>query len=132
VPEIDPPGQTKAVQIQRIQAIADGDLAFERELIEVFLSNTEEHLEALEAALVAGNGEEVERQAHTIKGSSANAGAKGLQEIADRIERIGSGESPAQVLERLSEITSEFKRVRTFFKAYLESRRFPRQDPSYP
>jgi CheY-like chemotaxis protein/HPt (histidine-containing phosphotransfer) domain-containing protein len=127
VPESDPSGQTKPVHIQRIQAIADGDLGFEGELIEAFLSNTEDHLNALEAALLEGNGEEVERQAHAIKGSSANAGAKGLQEIADRIEQIGSGESPAQGLELLSQITSEFKRVRTFFMAYLES-----QDPELP
>jgi CheY-like chemotaxis protein/HPt (histidine-containing phosphotransfer) domain-containing protein len=122
VSELDPPGRAKPVHIQRIQAIADGDLVFERELIEAFLSNTEEHLTALEAALHEGKGEEVERQAHTIKGSSANAGAKGMQEIADRIEQIGSGESPTQGLELLPEITSEFERVRTFFKAYLESR----------
>ena len=132
VPEFDPPGQTKPVHIQRIQAIADGDLVFERELIEAFLSNTEEHLKALEAALHEGNGEEVERQAHTIKGSSANAGAKALQEIADRIEQIGSGGSPVQGLEFLPEITSEFERVRTFFKAYLDSRRVPRQDQPHP
>jgi signal transduction histidine kinase/CheY-like chemotaxis protein/HPt (histidine-containing phosphotransfer) domain-containing protein len=128
VPELDPPGQTKPVHIQRIQAIADGDLIFERELIESFLSNTEEHLKALEAALHEGNGEEVERQAHTIKGSSANAGARGMQEIADRIEQIGSGESSAPGPELLPEITSEFERVRAFFVDYLASRRFPRQD----
>jgi HPt (histidine-containing phosphotransfer) domain-containing protein len=132
VPELDPPGQTKPVHIQRIQAISDGDFVFERELIESFLSNTEEHLRSLEAALHEGNGEEVERQAHTIKGSSANAGARGMQEIADRIEQIGSSDSSVPGLELLPEITSEFERVRAFFRAYLESRRFPRQGQSHP
>jgi PAS domain S-box-containing protein len=127
VEELDRSDRMKAVHLQRIQAIADGDLIFERELIEAFLSSTEEHLKALEAALDEGNGEEVERRAHTIKGSSANAGARGMQEIADRIEKIGSGESPAQGLELLPELTSEFERVRKFFEVYLESR-----DPELP
>jgi CheY-like chemotaxis protein/HPt (histidine-containing phosphotransfer) domain-containing protein len=127
LPEFDRPDRTKPVRIQRIQAIVDGDLVFERELIEAFLSSTEVHLKALETALHEGNGEEVERRAHTIKGSSANAGARGMQEIADRIERIGASGSPAQGLELLPELTSEFERVHKFFKAYLESR-----DPELP
>lgn len=121
VPEADPL-KTGLVHIQRIQAIADGDPAFEQDLIESFLSHTETYLKALESAVHEGTGEEVAYWAHTIKGSSANAGARGMQEIACRIEQIGSEGIPGQHIECLSELRSEFERVRRYFKAYLEAR----------
>ena len=128
-PESDP-RHAKPVHIQRIQAIADGDLAFEQDLIETYLSQTEQHLKALESSVHESNEEELEHWAHTIKGSSANAGAKGMQEIAGRIEEIHTGEDPAQGPELLSELRSEFERVRRYFKAYLVSRQA--HSPDHP
>ncbi len=129
-PESDP-RHAKPVHIQRIQAIADGDLAFEQDLIESYVSQTEQHLKALESSVHEGNEEEVEHWAHTIKGSSANAGAKGMQEIAGRIEQFRTGEHPAQGPELLRELRSEFERVRRYFKAYLQSRQSHPQDEAH-
>ena len=121
VPRADPL-KTGLVHIQRIQAIADGDTAFERDLIESFLSTTESHLKALECAVHEGDGEEVAYWAHTIKGASANAGARGMQAIAGRIEEAGPVGAADPPIESLAELRSEFERVRRFFKAYLASR----------
>ncbi len=123
-------GQGKPVHIQRIQAIADGDIAFEKDLIESYLSTTEQSLKSLESSIHAARGEEVKTCAHAIKGASANAGAKGMQEIARRIEQFASGEAPGDGPGLMAEIRSEFERVRRFFKAYLQSRQSDRQDSS--
>jgi|GEM_PF-606521 len=128
-PESDPM-HAKPVHIQRIQAIADGDFAFEQDLIESYVSQTEQHLKALESSVHESNGNELEHRAHTIKGSSANAGAKGMQDIAHRIEQLRSGADRAQGLELLSELRSEFERVRRYFKAYLASRQADHPDHS--
>ncbi len=124
------PGQGKPVHIQRIQAIADGDIAFERDLIESYVSTTEQSLKALESSIHEDLREDVENRAHSIKGASANAGAKGMQEIARRLEEFASGDAPGEGPELLSEIRSEFERVRRFFKAYLASRQAAHPDPS--
>jgi len=124
------PRHAKPVHIPRIQAIADGDLAFEQDLIESYVSQTEQHLKALESSIHERNGKEREHWAHTIKGSSANAGAKGMQEIAQRIEQSRPGAEPAEGLELLSELRSEFERVRRYFKAYLQSRQSDQPDHS--
>jgi PAS domain S-box-containing protein len=112
----------KPVHLRRIQAIADGDRAFEAELIEAYLSNTEEQLKAIESAVHEGDGETLKGRAHSIKGASASAGARGMQEIARRFEQIGVEDGPEPALHLLAEIRSEFEQVRRFFKAYLESR----------
>jgi PAS domain S-box-containing protein len=126
-PETDP-RQAKPVQIRRIQAIADGDLAFEQDLIQSYVSQTEQLLKALESSVHEGNEKEISYMAHTIKGSSANAGAKGMQEIADRIEHLETAEEPDSGFELLSELRSEFERVRRYFKAYLASRQSQSQE----
>jgi CheY-like chemotaxis protein/HPt (histidine-containing phosphotransfer) domain-containing protein len=118
----DGSNQGKAVRIQRIQAIADGDLTFERDLVESYLSHTDEYLKAMEISIHEGNWKEVERWAHTIKGSSANAGAKGMQELARQIEEVATGETPESGTRLLDEMRSEFERVRRYFKTYLASR----------
>jgi HPt (histidine-containing phosphotransfer) domain-containing protein len=97
------------------------------------VSETEQHLKALESSVHEGNGKEQKHWAHTIKGSSANAGAKGMQDIAHRIEQFRTGSDPAQGLELLRELRSEFERVRSYFKAYLASRQADQPDhPQQP
>jgi CheY-like chemotaxis protein len=125
------PRHGKTVHIQRIQAIADGDFSFEQDLIEAYVSQTEQHLKALESSVHERKRKDVERWAHTIKGSSANAGAKGMQEIAGRIEQIPTGEDSARGLDLLSELRSEFERVRRYFKAYLASRKAQAQEEAH-
>ena len=105
-------------------------MAFEQELIEAYLSNTEEQLKAIELAVHEGNGEEIRRRAHSIKGSSANAGARGMQEIARRLEQVKIAEGLAPDLDVLAEVRSEFERVRRFLKAYVASLPPPRAGPA--
>jgi PAS domain S-box-containing protein len=119
------PAETTPVEIERIQEITDGDPEFEQELIESYLSDTRRRLAELESAVQEKNGEEVKRQTHTIKGSSANAGAKGLQEIARRMELVDAAETPGMALELLDDLKSEFERVNEYLQSYLDSRQMP-------
>ncbi len=114
------PGLKKPVQIERIQEIADGDLDFEKELIATFLSDMEPHISALYRLVVEQDAEGVRAEAHAVKGSSANAGAKGMLELSNRLEIMGvSGEmeSAPQVLENLK---LEFEQVKHYFLSYIK------------
>jgi signal transduction histidine kinase/DNA-binding response OmpR family regulator len=114
-----PPGSP--VRMHRIQEVADGDMEFERELIETFLSDMAHRLEALESALHDEDWDRVELVAHAMRGSSANAGAVRLQEISSRLEQQGAhrafGESPAT----LADLKSEFSRVHSYLLDYVGS-----------
>ncbi len=109
------------VNIQRLNDITDGDLEFEQELIESFLADTERHVADLESAVQGDDGEEVRLQAHAIKGSSANAGAKRLEEIAVRLEEIRVGKEPERAQALLDDLRSEFERVREYLQDHMES-----------
>ena len=109
------------VEIAQIQETADGDKAFERELIELFVSDNEERLRTLETLMANQDAEAIRREAHTIKGASASAGATGMSEIAARLEQVDLRKELAQALRLLEELKAEFEQVRKFFAGYLET-----------
>jgi CheY-like chemotaxis protein/HPt (histidine-containing phosphotransfer) domain-containing protein len=119
------PVETTPVEIDRIQEITDGDPEFEQELIESFLSDTRQRLAELESAVQQKSREEVKRHTHTIKGSSANAGARGLQEIARQMELVDAADTPGMALELLGDLKAEFDRVHEYLQSYLDAKQMP-------
>ena len=65
----------------------DEDLA--RTVIEGFLEDIPQQIEALRGYLEAGDAAGAERQAHTIKGASANVGGEALRAVAFEMEKAG-------------------------------------------
>ena len=112
-------GQT-AVDFTRIQETSDGDTEFERELLGVFIEDCEDRLQRLVAAIAAGRRDEIKREAHTIKGASANVGTTQLQEIATQLEALSDGSTPeGQAL--TEQLADEFVRVKAAIGEYLET-----------
>jgi len=109
------------VNVQRLNDITDGDLDFERELIESFLADTEQHVTELESAVREKDGEALKLHAHGIKGSSANAGARRLEEIAVRLEEICVEKESEKGRVLLEDLRSEFERVREYLMNHIQS-----------
>jgi PAS domain S-box-containing protein len=122
-PSLPPPAPRLPVpvNIQRLNDITDGDREFERELIEAFLADTERHVTDLESAVREEDGEALKIQAHAIKGSSANAGARRLEEIAVRLEEIRVEKESERARELIEDLRSEFERVREYLLDHMES-----------
>ncbi len=118
-------GPDGPVRMQRIQQVADGDLEFERELIETFLFDMEKHLEALESAVRNLDRNRVEVEAHAMKGSSANAGARYLQEISSRLEQQGANGDFHRSPATLDALKAEFTRVQSYLLDYVSSLESP-------
>jgi two-component system sensor histidine kinase/response regulator len=81
------------------------------ELAGIFLEDARSALSALEEAVQTGDAPAVERVAHTLKGGSANMGARAMARLCARLEATGaSGDlSPAPRL--LGRLEEEFGRV---------------------
>ncbi len=109
------------VQMNRIQQVADGDLLFERELIETFLVDMERRLMVLESSVNVRDGVGVEQEAHAIRGSSAHAGARRLQEISGKLEEQGARGDFDESQDTLAALKTEFRRVHSYLQDYLGS-----------
>jgi CheY-like chemotaxis protein/signal transduction histidine kinase/HPt (histidine-containing phosphotransfer) domain-containing protein len=109
------------VDLARIEDTTEGDAAFARELVELYLGDVASRLDAIETALTTGDAPRVQREAHTVKGASANVGATGLAELAYTLEQIGRAGDLDDAPDVRGELAEEYGRVRAFFEDYLAS-----------
>ena len=77
------------VDMSRLLDFTDGDPENLRELVTLYLSQTEEQLDRLEAAVQAGAAQEVRRLAHSCAGASATCGMRRLVPLLRELERAG-------------------------------------------
>ena len=82
-------------------------------LIETFLDNTPLVLGEAQAALARQSASQLERAAHTLKGSCSNFGAERMQSACRRLEQAAHEGSLKQASEMIAAIEREFASVRT-------------------
>ena len=63
------------------------------ELVGHFSLDGRRHLDAMAAALAAGNREELARHAHAMKGASGSIGAERVQHLCDRLQKCSLEEA---------------------------------------
>ena len=78
-----------------LRASVAGDTAFVVELIDAFLVDSAPQLDAIDAAMAAGDAEALVRPAHTLKSASATLGATRLSAAARTLELAGRSGSLA-------------------------------------
>ncbi len=103
------------VDMNRLDEVTAGDAELRHELIEMFLSDTEQRFAVIDSAIVDENGDVLNRTAHSIKGSSANMGASTLQSLAFELESLGAENRFDEAAPLFSKLKSEFEAVKAFF-----------------
>ena len=111
----------KPVNLDRILEVIDGDRDLLKQLVEIFLNDTDEHSALLGQAVDAADADTIMKEAHRIKGGSGQIGAEQLQSIAARIENMGRENQLQGIAEAFAELENEYKKVHTFFKAEVST-----------
>ncbi|MEM9162844.1 MAG: Hpt domain-containing protein [Cyanobacteria bacterium P01_F01_bin.4] len=96
----------------QLAQLAGSDPEFEQELLGLFVTDIEDSLLRLVAAVATQDTSTVEHLAHYIKGASANVGANALAEAAGQLEQQaqqGNLEQAASAVEALKVRTQEVK-----------------------
>ena len=92
-----------------------------RQVISLFIQHTDERLQQLTEAAANRDKDSIESIAHSIKGSSANMGAKNLSAISNEIlEEVRKTGIPENIGSRIGEAKREFDEVKGFFAKELE------------
>ena len=98
----------------------DEDLV--RTVVEAFLEDIPRQIESLRRYLAAGEAEGALRQAHTIKGASANVGGESLRAAALEMEKAVKAGDLADVLARLPDLESRFARLKESMQDFLDQK----------
>ena len=99
----------------------DEDLA--RSVVVGFLEDLPNRIEALRRYLDAGDADGTARQAHTIKGASANVGGDSLKAVAAEMEKAALAGDLGDVKARLQQLESGFARLRGSMRDFIDEPR---------
>jgi CheY-like chemotaxis protein len=106
------------VDLERLQEFSDGNPDSLRELVTLYLNQTTEQLEQLEAAVKAESAAEVRRVAHSCAGASATCGMRGLVPLLRELERQGMTGTLVNAAELSQKANLEFQRIRAFLELH--------------
>ena len=112
--------RTALDSMAELQGGDSGDIV--AELIYIFTSEARPRMDRIRAAVAAGDAEELRREAHGLKGSSASLGAMALAEVARTLEEGGSAGSVEGAEDLLRDLEDEFARVQQELDGYLRAR----------
>jgi len=103
----------------RLRDVSEGDKDFEKELIDMFRSTTEEKLPTLQEALRTQNKDESILLSHDIKGSSSNIGAELIRLVAERIELLSRAGKFVESLECVPQLRKTLVDTNKVFDEYF-------------
>jgi len=97
-----------------------GDEGFVNKIIELFLVDTDERVAAMKVAAEKGDGAELKRVAHALKGSCGHFGAARLAALCRKMEQIGTRQPVENAIGTYLELEAEAGRVRVALEAAKE------------
>jgi two-component system sensor histidine kinase/response regulator len=100
--------------LARLNEITDGDAEFTRELIETFITSSQEQFAEMHDARRAEDRGALARAAHKMKGACANIHALGMRELAYKLEAEAASLSDEHIGQLLWQLEQEFERLQTF------------------
>jgi CheY-like chemotaxis protein len=99
-----------------MMARLDHDISLARMVIDTFVKDIPLQIVTLRGYLEAGDGLRAERQAHTIRGASANVGGEALGAAALEIQKAAAAGDMDTAKERMAELEGQFERLRQSMK----------------
>lgn len=94
-----------------LQDFSDGDLDFEKELIDTFKSSVEECISKLKVALDENNSKDAYLQSHSIKGMTSYLGAEVVHYLSTKINGLCNDKDLAEAAASLGELEGEVDAV---------------------
>jgi two-component system sensor histidine kinase RpfC len=113
------PAPNPAVELRALKDLeALGGADFVAGVVEEFIRDGAEVLEALTIAVEAADGQAFRDQAHALRSGAANIGAKGIYEMCLAWRQIDAAELARDGHAHLRRLSAEFERVRHTLLAY--------------
>jgi HPt (histidine-containing phosphotransfer) domain-containing protein len=91
------------------------------ELVQLFVEHTPPKITAIRDGIAQGDAGAIKRAAHSLKGSSANVGATGMQYVCEQIEQAASGGDLGPATELLPLLEQEVAVVIEALQAEIRS-----------
>ncbi len=105
------PASAPPVDRDALRELTGGDVEFERELAETFVSSGDQCLAEIIAALKLNDLDTVRKRAHALKGASANIHAKDLSLVASTLESAARAQALSEIGGLVEELSAKLAAV---------------------
>jgi HPt (histidine-containing phosphotransfer) domain-containing protein len=95
----------------QLASCSGGDLAFEQELLSLYVTHTREQLTVMQRAIAARDWENLQQIAHQLKGASSNLGIVSMQDLASHLEAAAKQEHLERLLPLWTKLETTFAGV---------------------
>jgi PAS domain S-box-containing protein len=99
-----------------LHQISENNEEFELELLQIFVEDTQVHLQGVKRAIASHNFQQFERETHHIKGASANIGAASMRVIAEKLEQLARSQQLEESQDLLAQLEQSFNRIQACFQ----------------
>ncbi|MEH2336991.1 response regulator [Nostoc sp.] len=101
---------------ERLHQLSENNPEFELELLQIFVEDIQPRLEVIRIAIAAHDFGQIAREAHQIKGASANVGATTMHLAAEKLEQLAYNQERRGTTNFISELEEFVKRIQEFLK----------------
>jgi CheY-like chemotaxis protein len=104
-----------ALDTQKLQALkhtVGGDSAFLTQLVDCYLEEALQQLQAMREAVVQGDASTLHKSAHSLKAISVSLGAVPLAQLCQALEVMGYGDRTLDASRLISQLNAEYERVK--------------------
>jgi CheY-like chemotaxis protein/HPt (histidine-containing phosphotransfer) domain-containing protein len=108
------------VDMQRLREVSDDDPEQLRELVGLFLGQSEDLIKRLDAAIQRGVAKEITELAHNYVGVSASCGMIAIVPPLQELERMGRSGLLTGAEKSFADASHQLRRIRQFLVGYLE------------
>ncbi|MEM6449289.1 MAG: Hpt domain-containing protein [Cyanobacteria bacterium P01_D01_bin.105] len=102
---------------QQLKQLAGEDNDFEYELLEMFLQDAKQNLQALERAIATRSTQAIKDIAHSLRGASANVGACSMALFARQLEQVAHCGQFTEAHSLLRQITVQCEHIQSYLQA---------------
>ena len=115
------PGRNEPpVDLERMMDLTGGETEGLRELVDMYLDQTAEQINVIEAAIRDNKPEDVRREAHSCGGASATLGMTHLGKLLKELENQGKANALTNAADLCREAREELYRVREFLTVHFK------------
>jgi signal transduction histidine kinase/DNA-binding response OmpR family regulator len=111
-PAVNEPALMDFARLEEFREFDDEELTMTREVIGLFLADTPQRLQAIDAAVAARDAEALSQAAHAVKGSSGNVGAVAIHEAAGELETLAKAGWPEDAAARAQRLHALWDKTR--------------------
>ncbi|MBD1937773.1 PAS domain S-box protein [Microcoleus sp. FACHB-68] len=96
---------------EHLHSLSEGNAEFELELLQMFVEDSQIHLEKAKTAIAGHNIRQLQQESHHLKGSTGNIGATAMHLAAAKLDQLAHQEELEGMLDLVSDLEKFLKQI---------------------